>query len=137
MEAAGLPSKITNTSTSERDGAALSSAPMITPDGVLFALDAPDAHLVQLVGDFNGWTLDGNEMTPTGTVWTCLLKLQPGRYRYRYVIDGEWRSNPLNMEVEPSPYRRAQFRAGRRQFSGRVALCHLMLAGLVSRFTRT
>ena len=56
------------------------------------------------VGDFNGWTLDGNEMTPSGAVWTSLLKLPPGRYRYRYVIDGDWRSDPMNMEVEPSPY---------------------------------
>jgi chromosome partitioning protein len=80
------------------------SAPTVTPDGVLFTLEAPGAHRVQLVGDFNGWAPDGNEMTPTGTVWTSLLKLQPGRYQYRYVIDGDWRSDPLNMEVEPSPY---------------------------------
>ena len=33
-------------------------APTVTPDGVVFALDAPDAQRVQLVGDFNAWTLD-------------------------------------------------------------------------------
>ena len=66
------------------------------------AADLPLA--VQLVGDFNGWVLDGNEMTPAGTVWTSVLKLQPGRYRYKYVIDGDWRSDPLNGEIEPSPF---------------------------------
>jgi hypothetical protein len=56
------------------------------------------------VGDFNGWVLEGSEMTQSGTVWTSMLQLKPGRYRYRYVIDGDWRSDPLNGEVEPSPY---------------------------------
>ena len=77
---------------------------MMTPDGVVFALEAPGARRVQLVGDFNGWMLDGNELTPVGMVWTSVLKLPPGRYRYRYVIDGTWCSDPLNREVEASPY---------------------------------
>jgi 1,4-alpha-glucan branching enzyme len=67
-------------------------------------VEAPDARHVQLVGDFNEWLLDGNEMTPSGKVWTRVVKLPPGRYRYRYVIDGLWRSDPLNAESEPSPY---------------------------------
>ena len=79
-------------------------APTVTSDGVVFGLEAPDAQRVQLVGDFNGWMLDGNEMTLAGRVWTRVLRLPPGRYRYRYVIDGLWRSDPLNAEVEPSPY---------------------------------
>jgi chromosome partitioning protein len=80
------------------------SAPMMTPDGVVFALEAPGARRVQLVGDFNAWMLDGNELAPVGMVWTSVLKLPPGRYRYRYVIDGNWCSDPLNREVEASPY---------------------------------
>jgi chromosome partitioning protein len=80
------------------------TAPTLTPDGVVFAIEAPHARSVQLVGDFNGWTPDRNEMMPSGAVWTSVLKLQPGRYQYRYVVDGHWRSDPLNGEVEPSPY---------------------------------
>jgi chromosome partitioning protein len=79
-------------------------APTVTPDGVVFALEAPDAQRVQLVGDFNAWTAEGNEMTRTGGVWTRVVRLQPGRYQYRYVIDGSWRNDPLNAQVEPSPY---------------------------------
>ena len=70
----------------------------------MFALDAPEAERVQLVGDFNEWTLDANEMTRSGDVWYSVLKLEPGRYRYRFVVDGRWCSDPLNAEVEPSPY---------------------------------
>ena len=39
-----------------------------------------------------------------GRHWKSVLKLDPGRYRYRYVVDGEWRSDPLNAEVEPAPF---------------------------------
>jgi hypothetical protein len=80
------------------------SAPRRTVEGVVFAFEAPHASRVQLVGDFNEWMLDGNEMTQSGELWTQVLRLQPGRYRYRFVVDGNWCSDPLNADVEPSPY---------------------------------
>jgi len=36
-------------------------------------------------------------------VWTKILRLPPGTYQYRYVVDGEWRDDPENPEREPSP----------------------------------
>jgi chromosome partitioning protein len=80
------------------------SAPAVTSEGVMFTIEAPDAERVQLAGDFNNWTLDGNEMEAMGGVWKKVVKLPPGRYRYRYVVDGRWRNDPLNAAVEPSPY---------------------------------
>jgi hypothetical protein len=80
------------------------SAPEITSDGVMFSIEAPDAERVQLVGDFNDWSADGNEMEPSGGIWRKVVKLPPGSYRYRYVVDGRWQSDPLNGLVEPSPY---------------------------------
>jgi chromosome partitioning protein len=80
------------------------SAPAATPDGVLFTFEALDAERVHLAGDFNDWALDGNEMEPTDGLWTKVVKLPPGRYRYRYVVDGQWRSDPLNAVIEPSTY---------------------------------
>lgn len=78
--------------------------PAVTREGVMFTLEAPDARRVQLVGDFNGWVLDGNDMSPTGRIWKKAVPLEPGRYRYRYVVDGLWQSDPLNPAVEPCPY---------------------------------
>lgn len=80
------------------------SAPTRTPEGVVFTIEAPDARRVQLVGDFNEWALEGSEMEPVGRIWKKVLKLPPGRYRYRYVVDGSWFSDPLNADVEPAPY---------------------------------
>ena len=80
------------------------SAPAATAEGVRFAIEAADAAHVQLAGDFNDWTSNGSDMEPIGGVWTKVVKLPPGRYRYRYVIDGQWHNDPLNAVVEPSPY---------------------------------
>jgi chromosome partitioning protein len=80
------------------------SAPVVTSEGVTFTIEAPAAERVHLAGDFNNWTLDGSEMERRGGVWKTVVKLPPGRYRYRYVVDGRWRSDPLNAAVEPSPY---------------------------------
>ncbi len=80
------------------------SAPQVTADGVVFALEAPEARTVQLAGDFNGWKVDGNEMQPAGRVWTKVVPLVPGRYCYRYVVDGRWQNDPLNSAVEPAPF---------------------------------
>lgn len=80
------------------------SAPKVTDDGIVFTVAAHDAHRVQLAGDFNEWVADGSEMEPMGDVWVKVLKLPPGRYRYRFVVDGQWQSDPLNSVTEPSPF---------------------------------
>jgi chromosome partitioning protein len=82
----------------------ISTAPAVTPDGVTFTIEAPAAAHVQLAGDFNDWTPDCTEMEAVGLVWKKTLKLAPGRYRYRYVIDGEWHRDPHNAVVEASPF---------------------------------
>ncbi len=92
------------TGASAGDDGAGPSAPAVTSEGVMFTIEAPTAERVYLAGDFNNWTLDGSEMEPVGGVWKKVVKLPPGRYRYRYVVDGRWQNDPLNAEVEPSPY---------------------------------
>jgi chromosome partitioning protein len=86
------------------EDARIATAPTVTPDGVTFTIEAPAAAHVQLAGDFNEWSPDGSEMEAVGLVWKKTLKLAPGRYRYRYVIDGQWHSDPHNAAVEPSPF---------------------------------
>lgn len=54
---------------------------------------------VQLAGDFNNWEPDQNVTTGrTGDTVEKTLKLQPGVYQYRLVVDGQWREDATNPE---------------------------------------
>ena len=60
---------------------------------------------VRIAGDFNGWVPDKGvrsliEAEGEQRVWTKILQLAPGRYEYRYVVDGEWREDPDNPDVK-------------------------------------
>jgi chromosome partitioning protein len=88
----------------KRRDAPLPAAPVLTEEGILFTLDAPETSRVQLAGDFNSWIPDGNEMQFSNGIWRKMLQLSPGRYRYRYVVDGHWLKDPLNARVELSPF---------------------------------
>jgi chromosome partitioning protein len=53
---------------------------------------------VRIAGDFNGWVPDKNvrsrvDIAGGERVWTKVLALPPGTYRYRYLVDGEWRED--------------------------------------------
>jgi chromosome partitioning protein len=100
----GAPAEAASSDAGEPDDVLAPTSPRLTHEGVVFTIAAPDAGRVQLVGDFNDWALEGTEMEPAGRVWKRVLKLQPGRYRYRYIVDGNWLSDPLNAAVEPAPY---------------------------------
>jgi chromosome partitioning protein len=80
------------------------SSPIAAPQEITFTVEAPEAEHVQLTGDFNDWALEGSEMEAIGGAWTKVVKLLPGRYRYRYVIDGRWHNDPSNPTAEPNPY---------------------------------
>jgi chromosome partitioning protein len=77
--------------------------PLRTEKGMLFMIEAPNAQCVQLAGDFNGWNRNGNEMELSGRIWRKLVPLPPGRYHYRYVVDGGWVTDPLNTDLEAMP----------------------------------
>jgi 1,4-alpha-glucan branching enzyme len=60
----------------------------------------PDAKVVQVAGDFNGWNPDRTSLElAQGGVWTVTLPLEPGRYQYMLVVDGDrWVADPLAAE---------------------------------------
>jgi len=66
---------------------------------VQFSLRIGDnkAHTVAIAGDFNGWNPQANTLEdPEGDdIWTATLNLEPGRYEYMFVLDGEkWFPDP-------------------------------------------
>lgn len=77
------------------------SGPELEADGVRFSLYAPDIERVYLVGDFNNWSTTADPMYDRegDGVWTLLIPLEPGRFEYKFYIDGEkWIPDPGNPE---------------------------------------
>jgi hypothetical protein len=70
------------------------------PEGsqlVHFALVAPSASHVAVVGDFNGWDPRATPMRKlgSGATWTAAISVREGRYAYEFVIDGRtWMPDP-------------------------------------------
>lgn len=63
---------------------------------VRFALVAPNAVSVTLVGDFNEWNPTSLPMkrSANGETWEVEVGLAPGRYTYAFVVDGQLARDP-------------------------------------------
>ena len=72
---------------------------------VRFAFSRTDSKRVSLCGEFNGWSLDATPMKQIdGHCWEATLALPPGRYQYKFVVDGQWLHDPNARENLPNPY---------------------------------
>lgn len=59
--------------------------------GTLFACRAPDARAVFVAGTFNDWNPTAAPLTRAENGdWAGALDLPPGRYEYKFVVDGRW-----------------------------------------------
>ena len=60
-----------------------------------FEFSAPEAKEVSLVGNFNRWDSQANPMKKDKKgIWKVTLSLEPGRYEYRFFVDGNWENDP-------------------------------------------
>jgi 1,4-alpha-glucan branching enzyme len=67
---------------------------------VTMALKAPHAEAVSLMGDFNGWNRKVHPMKQEADgIWKKIIMVQPGRYEYRFLVDGEWWNDPANDNI--------------------------------------
>ncbi|MCP4709573.1 MAG: AAA family ATPase [Planctomycetes bacterium] len=73
---------------------------------VEFAALYPQASTVQIAGDFNNWQpeVTSLEREDGNGRWSINLPLNSGEYRYRYVVDGRWQSDPYNDRAEVNPF---------------------------------
>ncbi|MGW5646078.1 1,4-alpha-glucan branching protein GlgB [Saccharopolyspora sp. NPDC003762] len=81
-----------------------------TVRGAAFAVWAPDARGVRVVGDFNGWDGTGHPMRALGTsgVWELFVPGVEAGCRYKFQVlgvDGRWRdkADPMAFAAEPPP----------------------------------
>jgi 1,4-alpha-glucan branching enzyme len=61
---------------------------------VNFQLVAPEAKAVTLAGEFNNWDSTAHPLKKgKDGVWKVAVRLKPGSYQYKFVVDGEGRED--------------------------------------------
>ena len=79
--------------------------PSLNLNEIMVKARFPEAKEVHIVGDFNGWRADETTvMSRQDGSWLKQLNLKPGQYHYRFVVDGQWLSDPENPLQEKNPY---------------------------------
>jgi len=54
------------------------------------------ANKVIVAGSFNGWNENEYRMKKKAGIWTFPIYLEPGKYTYKYIVDGKWIIDPGN-----------------------------------------
>ena len=70
---------------------------------VVFRFDITESDRVQIAGEFNNWIPDKNVETEIldGSLQK-ILRVRPGGYEYRLIIDGVWQQDPDNPKAAPN-----------------------------------
>lgn len=59
------------------------------------------ANKVYLSGNFNDWSPYATPMTKTDSGWVTQVKIVPGKYFYKFIVDGKWTEDKFNKISEP------------------------------------
>jgi 1,4-alpha-glucan branching enzyme len=72
---------------------------------VPFEFYAPTAAEVRVSGTFNDWDTSKNKLKKDKEGrWSIALKLKPGHYEYRYLVDGNWENDQRPVGCVPNAY---------------------------------
>ena len=71
----------------------------------IFKFMAPEAQSVLLAGDFNDWEVNPHPLKKDNKGnWKMNIDLMPGRYEYRFLVDGVWQNDPNCTTFAPNPF---------------------------------
>lgn len=59
---------------------------------------------VAVAGSFSDWQPKTMSDKNGDGVYRCRLLLTPGEYQYKFLVDGEWRSDAMNADFVPNEY---------------------------------
>jgi beta-lactamase regulating signal transducer with metallopeptidase domain len=59
----------------------------------------PNARIVALAGSFNNWNQSQLLFAREGDEWVCRVNLPPGKHQYKFIIDGDWITDPGNPKI--------------------------------------
>lgn len=63
-----------------------------------------NAKTIRLAGNFNNWNPDGFTLAHVGDQWVISMRLKPGKYLYKFLVDGNWMIDPGNKLWEQNEY---------------------------------
>jgi 1,4-alpha-glucan branching enzyme len=71
---------------------------------VNFQIQAPGASEVFLAGDFNNWSTSSvrlfKKQDKGDGLFGTQIPLKPGKYEFKYVVDGQWTCDPVAPRVQ-------------------------------------
>lgn len=84
---------------------ATQNEPRTTEKPLEFALHMPQARSAAVAGSFNKWESKRTPMHKDASGdWKATVWLAPGRYEYRFIVDGQWVSDPKAKESTPNGF---------------------------------
>lgn len=100
-KAPGFPTQDDNSVIEVKADAGATTAPPAGQEGnVTFVFAAPDARAVFVAGEFNQWNDKSHPLQKDAAgIWSTTLSLKPGRYQYKFVVDGNWQTDPTAVET--------------------------------------
>jgi 1,4-alpha-glucan branching enzyme len=77
----------------------------VVESGVRFAVWAPNASYVSVVGDFNNWDSAASPLSPVDAtgIWEGIVETARAGQRYKYHLDGAEKADPFAFEAELPP----------------------------------
>lgn len=60
----------------------------------------PNARVVAVAGSFNDWNQSQVLCGKESGEWVCRIDLAPGKYTYKFIVDGDWILDPDNPDTE-------------------------------------
>ncbi len=61
---------------------------------VKFRISADERSKVAVAGSFNGWDVNKHVLKRKGDAFELNVLLEPGRYEYKFVVNGIWCLDP-------------------------------------------
>lgn len=74
--------------------------PSLTGNTTFTLAGHTDAEAVAIYGSFNNWIQTKNYCAKESGGWVCLIDLAPGKYTYRFLVDGVGLNDPANSATE-------------------------------------
>jgi hypothetical protein len=100
---APAPAKAVSPAPAQAPAPVKTAAPEVP--AVKFELYERNARAVFVAGTFNAWNPTATPLKNNGAgKWETALRLSPGKYQYRFVVDGKWIADPLAKETVPNPF---------------------------------